>query len=125
MEFHIVYGYEVKEGEVVKWTLPRESVLENLTYREFEGCREYYGILQRKDFDDFMSDVNLKFRASKYACIVGTVELGLIPAIAFEVGDESPLVRCYVTPHVEGLADTEAQWNRLEAAIISKYGSGD
>ena len=45
-----------------------------------------------------------------------------MPLASFAADDEAALVTCYVTPHIDGVDETEYQWNRLRDAIVAKYG---
>jgi hypothetical protein len=134
VEFYVIYSVDTHGDGNAGWGLPRKEILGKLNQTEDDEeydysylggrwetgfHRKYCGVLKREDFETFLNDTCLSAEDSE--TMGSLTEMGWMPAISFSADDDDSIISCYVTPHVDGIAGTEEQWNRLRDAIVSKY----
>jgi len=143
MRFFLILSVDVpRDVPINKWA-PSRRLKRKLQLTEGDDCYEYsylgdcwakgkhrkwVGELNKEDFDEVVTDLGL------YASPVDTMGSltpdGLLPAIAFEVGEAyDAIISMYVTPFPEvtpgNWRSDESRynaWERVKSAVVATWG---
>jgi hypothetical protein len=148
MKFSVIYSVDVLNGnESIQCYMPSQRHLFDTT--EGDECYEYgyladecgnesyrkgkhrklCGILNRKQFERFLSDTGLYAESVETMGSIGAPGFGCgwAPAISFTADESSAVVNAYVTPIPEVEIKSEKSnrsesWNRIKRAVLSLWG---
>ena len=142
MMFSVIFSVDVPRDESIQEYLPRQRHL----FRQTEGDSSYAldylegpwkrgkhrklcAVLNRKQFDTFLSDTCLFAEDVETMGSIGAPGLGfgLAPAISFTGEYDVALCNAYVTPFPawepkRKHTTREENWERIRQAVLSVYG---
>lgn len=141
MLFSVIFSADVPSNVSIKeyappnvrrlWTLTEGD--EQYEYSYLEGRwekgrhRKWTAILNRKQFDNFVSKLGLVAEDVQTMGSLGAPGFGFgwSPAVSFNGDDEDAILNAYVTPipEVEKESYDERDWQRIRQAILNVYGS--
>lgn len=139
MQFSIIYSVDVPDSDSIRPFVPSQRHLFTQTegdsqydYSYLEGewakgkHRKFCAVLNRKQFERFLSDTGLFAERVKTMGSLGAPGLGygLSPAVSFRTDDQRAILNAYVTPIPEvprANGFTERDWERIEQAMWSVY----
>lgn len=140
MLFSVIYSVDVPEDtNIENYVPPQAEELwdqtegdESFEYDYLEGLwengshRKWCAILDREQFDDFVSSSGLYAERTETMGSIGAPGFGFgwAPAISFTSSDEDAIQSAYVTPIPETKRECDDRdWERVRAAVLSVYGS--
>ncbi|HUU87646.1 MAG TPA: hypothetical protein VMX17_07835 [Candidatus Glassbacteria bacterium] len=145
MKYGIIYTIDITRDEYVEYYLPPKRIRRKLQLTEGDESydldhmggpwtkgkhRKLVGVLNQKDFDDFVDSCSLTADDVETMGSLGLFGYGISPAISFNSQHYSGFANAYVTPipsfELINRADDEdwqdRSWARIKAAIVKKYG---
>lgn len=139
MHFSVIYSVDCPESENINRHAPPDLEPWDQTegddeyqYSYLEGDwergshRKWCAILDREQFDDFVSHCGLFAESTETMGSLGSPGFGFgwAPAISFDSADENAICNAYVTPvpHTKRETFTDQDWQRLRSAVVSVYG---
>lgn len=140
MLFSVIYSVDVPEDTAIENYVPPQ--VEDLwqetegddqrQYDYLEGLwensshRKWCAILDREQFDDFVSSSGLYAESTETMGSLGAPGFGFgwAPAISFTSSDQDAIQSAYVTPFPETKRRQcdDRDWERVRAAVLSVYG---
>jgi hypothetical protein len=139
VQFSVIYSVDVPQVVSVRdFAPPQVSRLWTLTeddgqyeYDYLEGRwekgkhRKWVAVLNRKQFDAFVSKLGLYAQSTQTLGSLGAPGFGIgwSPAISFTTDDDNAIVSAYVSPVPETSksAGDERDWERVRRAVLSRY----
>ncbi len=145
MKFSIIYSFDCPKNVSVKcWKPKTRSMQQTEDDDQYEfghlggnwekgKHRKYAGILTKKQFDAFVTDLGLRASKTETMGSIGAPGfIGMAPAVCFELWSSDPegLLSAYVTPmpdvdpewfNMDEERATRA-WNRIKRALLNMYG---
>ena len=140
MLFSVIYSVDVPEDTAIEnYVPPQVDELwdqtegdESFEYDYLEGPwengshRKWCAILDREQFDDFVSSSGLYAESTETMGSLGAPGFGFgwAPAISFSSHETDAIQNAYVTPlpEVERESCNERDWERVRGAVLSVYG---